>query len=222
MTLRKRWFIFICGLFCVAFGISCFVASKLGTATISSAPYVLSLRYPISLGGFTFIVNMAFLLAQIAILRRKFNPMQLLQIPMTGIFGCFIDFTLFLLSFVAPETYIGRFAMMLAGVGSMALGIALEIIGNVVVLPGEGIVNAIAAHWRFDFGKTKTGFDLSIVLLAACLSWGYFGEVHGIREGTLVAALITGSVARFFIKHLSQKGQNGSLILRLPFAAEAR
>jgi len=71
---------------------------------------------------------------------------------------------------------------MLVGATLVALGVALEIIGNVVVLPGEGIVNAIAIHWHFDFGNTKTCFDTSIVLIAGFLSWIYFGEVRGIRE----------------------------------------
>lgn len=216
MSTSKRCFLFICGLFFVALGISCAVISKLGTATISSTPYILSLRYHVSLGGVTFIVNMMFLLGQILILRRQFGYIQLLQIPMTGIFGFFIDFTMFLLSTVTPDLYISKFIIMLVGIISIALGIALEIIGNIVMLPGEGIVNVIATHWNFNFGNTKTCFDISIVLLAAFLSWIYFGEVYGIREGTLISALITGSIARFFIKHLSYIGQNGNLIFHLP------
>lgn len=219
MSILKRYLLFICGLFCVSLGISCIIKSMLGTAPISSAPYILSLRYPISLGGFTFIVNMAFLLGQIMILRRQFQCIQLLQIPMTGIFGCFIDFTMLLLSTVTPEFYISRVVVLLLGISSMAAGIALEIIGNVVVLPGEGIVNTIATHWQFDFGNTKTCFDISIVLLAGFLSWLYFGEIRGIREGTLISALITGSIARFFIKHLSYVGQGGIRIFHFPFTS---
>lgn len=219
MSITKRYLLFICGLFFVAFGISCIIKSMLGTAPISSAPYILSLRYPVSLGAFTFIVNMGFLLGQIMILRRQFQYIQFLQIPMTVIFGCFIDLTMFLLGTVTPEMYISRFVIMLLGSCSMALGIALEIIGNVVILPGEGIVNAIATHWHFDFGYTKTCFDTSIVLFAGFLSWICFGEVHGIREGTLISALLTGSIARFFIKQLSYVGESDGLILHLPFTS---
>lgn len=210
MSIIKRYGLFICGLFFVSLGISCIIKSMLGTAPISSAPYILSLRYPVSLGVFTFIINMVFLLGQMIILRRQFPYIQLLQIPMTGLFGCFIDFTMFLLSLVAPEMYIGKMVALLLGICSMALGIALEIIGNVVILPGEGIVKVIAAHWNFEFGNTKTCFDTSIVLLAGLLSWLYFGEIRGIREGTLLSALLTGSVVRFFLKHISYAKQNGS------------
>jgi len=217
MSISKRWTLFFCGLFSVAFGISCIVKSMLGTAPISSTPYIFSLRYPISLGGFTFIVNMLFLLMQILILRRQFQYIQLLQIPITGIFGCFIDLTTYLLSIVTPELYISKFIILLVGTSILALGVALEIIGNVVILPGEGIVTAIATHWHFEFGHTKTCFDTSIVLIAGILSWFYFGEVHGIREGTLISAFITGSITRFFINHLSYIDKSGSRIFHLPF-----
>ena len=217
MSISKRWFLFFCGLFFVALGISCIVKSMLGTAPISSTPYILSLRYPISLGGFTFFFNMLFLLAQILILRRQFQYIQLLQIPITGIFSCFIDLTMFLLSIVTPEIYVSKFIILLIGDCTLALGVALEIIGNVVTLPGEGIVNALATHWHFDFGNTKTCFDTSIVLLAGFLSWFYFGEIHGIREGTLISAIITGFIARFFINHLSYIDKSGSRIFHLPF-----
>ncbi|SDF29331.1 YczE/YyaS/YitT family protein [Sporomusa acidovorans] len=219
MSLLKRWLLFFCGLFFVALGISCIVKSMLGTAPISSTPYILSLRYPVSLGSFTFIVNMMFLLVQILILRRQFPYIQLLQIPMTAIFGCFIDLTMYMLSIVTPALYISKFITLLIGTTILALGVTLEIIGNVVVLPGEGIVNAISCHWNFDFGNTKTCVDTGIVLIAACLSWMYFGEIYGIREGTLISAFFTGSFSRFFIRHLSYIDKNGNRIFHLPFTS---
>ena len=200
-------------------GISLFIKSMLGNAPISSAPYILSLRYPASLGVFNFIVNMIFLLGQILVLRKQFKFIQLLQIPMTVIFSFFIDLTMLLLGPVAPETYISRFATLLLGSSSIGLGIALEIIGNVITLPGDGAVKAIATRWHFDFGYTKTGLDIVIVLIAATLSWVYFGEIRAIREGTLVSALITGSIARFFIKQLSYLDQNANRVFKLPFTS---
>lgn len=219
MSTLKRYILFICGLFFVALGISCTIKGMLGISPISGVPYVLSLRFPVSIGGFTFIFNMLFVFAQIVILRRQFPYLQLLQIPMTAIFSFFIDLTMLLLSPVTPETYISRFVTMLAGTGAIALGVALEVIGNVVMLPGEGVVNAIAIRWRLDFGYTKTWFDTSLVLIAGLLSWFYFGEIYGVREGTLISALITGAMARFFIKNLSRAGKSGGIVFYLPFTA---
>lgn len=202
MSKTKRYLLFLCGLFFVALGISCAVKSHLGTAPISSPPYILSSRFPLSLGSLVFTLNILFFVGQLVILKRKFPLFQWLQIPMTGIFGFFIDFTMLLLSHITPTTYLARLAFIAFGVCSMGFGIALEMIGNVVILPGEGIVKVIASQWSFDFGRTKTFFDTSLVLLAAGLSCLYFGEIRGVREGTLIFALATGTVARFFMAYL--------------------
>lgn len=217
MSIIKRYFLFICGIFFMSLGISCVIKSTLGTSPISSIPYVLSFCYPISLGGVTFIVNMLFLLGQIIILRRKFEYIQLLQIPMTAIFSMFIDLTMNMLSALVPEMYIGKLVTMFVGAGCVALGVALQIIGNVVTLAGEGIVNAIATHWQFDFGNTKTCFDTTLVIIACLISWIYFDEIRGVREGTLISALITGSITRFCIQRLSYIDESGNLVFRLPF-----
>ena len=81
-----RYLFFTLGLLINSFGIAFITKSSLGTSQISSLPYVLSLRFPLSFGGFTFIMNTVFILIQIAIQRRNFPPVQLLQIAATVLF----------------------------------------------------------------------------------------------------------------------------------------
>ncbi|MCE5284543.1 MAG: DUF6198 family protein [Pelosinus sp.] len=217
MSLKKRYFLFICGLFFMSLGICLIIKSSLGTSPISSIPYILSLKYALTLGAFTFIVNMVFLLCQILILQRQFPYIQLLQIPMTILFSCFIDLTMFLLSSFNPDIYTFKIMTLLLGCLALALGVALQIIGNVVMLAGEGFMYSIVKKWRFGVGYTKTFFDISLVILAGALSQVYFNEIHGIREGTLISACIVGAFARFFIQHLSIIDNKGCLIFHLPF-----
>lgn len=214
MSLKKRYFLFVCGLLFMSLGICLIIKSSLGTSPISSIPYVLSLKYPLTLGIFTFIVNMLFLVCQIFIWGRKFPYVQLLQIPMTIIFSCFIDGAMFLLNSLNPDIYIAKILILLLGCLSLALGVALQIIGNVVMLAGEGFMYSIVKKWSLDVGYTKTCFDISLVICAAALSQGYFNEIQGIREGTLISAFIVGYFARFFIAHLSIIDKTGSLIFQ--------
>jgi hypothetical protein len=218
----KRYVLFICGIFFMSLGISCVIKSTLGTSPISSVPYVLSLRFPLSVGETTFILNMGFLLGQIVVLGRRFQLLQLLQVPITVIFGFFIDLTMVMLHTVVPNNYGEQFVLMIAGAVLVALGVALQIIGNVVTLAGEGVVKAIAIRWRYNFGTVKTCFDTSLVVIAIVLSCSYFGAVRGIREGTLISALITGSISRFFIHRLSYRNGQGEPVFRFPFVGFAR
>ncbi len=215
MSLYKRYAIFICGILWQSAGISLVVKSLLGTSPISSVPYVLSLAFPFTLGEMTFWVNMLFLAGQVLVLGRRFNPVQLMQIPVTLLFAACIDLTMFLFTSLQPESYPFKFILLLVGAALIALGVALQVIANVIMLAGEGIVYAISQRWRLDFGNVKTAFDSTLVVTAAALSLLYLQSIEGIREGTLISALITGSIARFFIQHLSRVDENGQLILAL-------
>ena len=93
--------------------------------------------------------------------------------------------------------------MLLLGCVFLGLGIALEVIPNVLILPGEGLVRVIAGLTGWRFGHVKTGFDMSIVASAVVVSVLVKGQVLGIREGTVIAALIVGNISHFFIEKVS-------------------
>lgn len=63
-NLILRYLVFSTGLYCLSLGMVLIVASSLGTTPISSLNYVLSLNTPLTLGGATFIFNMAFIIWQ--------------------------------------------------------------------------------------------------------------------------------------------------------------
>ena len=80
----KRYCIFFIGLIFCALGISFVTRAGLGTSPVSGLPFVISLITGISMGTFTFLFNMLFLILE-AILRRKFTLQQALQIPLTAL-----------------------------------------------------------------------------------------------------------------------------------------
>ena len=82
---RYAWFIL--GIVINGFGVAAITKAALGTSPISSVPYVLSLRFPFSLGQFTFIFNMFLILGQWLLLKKDFKPFQFLQIGVTFIFS---------------------------------------------------------------------------------------------------------------------------------------
>ena len=212
MSMFRRYALFIFAVVVQSSGIALVVKSLLGTSPISSLPYVLSLSFPYTLGETTFAINMLLLIGQILLLRHDFDRIQLLQVPFTMIFAYSIDVVMELWNWVVPTNYLLQLLPLLLGTTLIAFGVAVQGIANVLMLPGEGIVYAVARHFHIDFGKVKTTNDVLLVCLAAALSFYYIGTIEGIREGTLISALITGSIARFFLKHLSTVDQTGSLV----------
>lgn len=217
MSMGKRYILFVLAVIVQAAGIALVVKSMLGTSPISSLPYVISLVSTFTLGQMTFSINMLFVLGQYLLLRKSFEAVQFFQVPVTLLFAWFIDFFMAAWGWVVPTGYVSQLIPLLAGTTMIAFGVAVQGIANVLMLPGEGIVYAVSRCFAIEFGRVKTGNDVILVLLAAILSFLYLGDIEGIREGTLISALITGTIARFFLRHLSTVDEKGNLLFKPHF-----
>ena len=152
------------------------------------------------MGTFTFFLNMVLIIGQLVFLKKEFKKIQLIQIPVSVLFGYFIDLTMSLLSFLNPTTYIPKVLFLLIGCIILAFGISMEVIADVVMLSGEAFVNAISSKFNKEFGTIKICFDVTLVAAACIISLLMFNKLVGVREGTIVAALIVGLIAKFFNK----------------------
>ena len=202
MNKLKRYVIFLIGLFVNSLGVSLITKASLGTSPISSIPYVLSLSFPFTLGNFTIFFSIFLILLQLLILRKNFKLEHVLQIPVSIIFGYFIDLTMLLFAWVNPQVYIMKIIYLLIGCLILGFGVYMEVLADVVMLPGESFVRAIVQTWNNNFGTTKIIFDSSMTIMAGVLSVLFFGKLNGVREGTIMAALLVGFIARLFGKYL--------------------
>ncbi|HIV92129.1 MAG TPA: YitT family protein [Candidatus Eisenbergiella stercoravium] len=197
MEKLKRYVIFIIGLFINSMGVSLITKADLGTSPISAIPYVLSLNFLFSLGQFTIAFSL------LLILGKNFKPEHALQIPVSIAFGYFIDLCMELLFFIQPQSYPQKVVYLLAGCVILGTGVYMEMLTDVVMLPGESFVRAVVQRWNTDFGITKIVFDVSMTLTDAVLAFGFAGALEGVREGTIVAALLVGFIARSIGKRLT-------------------
>ena len=78
---------------------------------------------------------------------------------------------------------------LLAGCLVLGFGVYLEVLADVVMLPGESFVRAIVQTWNTNFGTTKIVFDSSMAIIAGVLSFVFSGKLNGVREGTIIAAV---------------------------------
>lgn len=202
MNKLKRYLLFLVGLFVNALGVSLITKASLGTSPISSIPYVLSLNFPLTLGNFTILFSLLLIVLQLIILRKDFKPEHILQIPVSIAFGYFIDLTMYLFFWVNPQNYLVKVFALLVGCLVLGFGVYLEVLADVVMLPGESFVRAVAQTWSTNFGTTKIIFDSSMTILAGLLSFFFSGKLRGVREGTVIAALLVGFIARLLGKRL--------------------
>lgn len=193
----KRYIIFIIGLFVNSFGVSFITKASLGTSPISSIPYTLSLGYKPTLGMFTLYMSILLIIIQMILLGKKFPKQYFLQIPVSIAFSWFIDLTMRLLSFMNPDTYVMKFITLIIGCVILGVGVYMEMLADVVMLPGESFVKAVSVTFYKDFGKTKVVFDSSMTVIAGVIGFVILHKFAAVREGTIIAALLVGMIARF-------------------------
>lgn len=203
--LIKRYILFIISLFFSALGVAITKHGALGVSPISSVANVFSIKFTsLSLGMWLIIWNCMLIVGQILILRKDFKILQLLQIPLSFLFGYFTDFGMWCVSSIPVNSYIIQILFVLTGIIILGFGVSLSVIANVIMNSGEAFVKAISDKSGKNFGNIKIGFDVCNVILSLLLSILLFhGAIIGTREGTILTAILTGIVVKFFIKLLN-------------------
>ena len=198
-----RIVIYTMGLFIMAFGAALAVNSNLGISPVNSIPYALSLILNRPLGTCATMFFSVCIAVQILILRKQTNPIIILQMVFATIYGYFLNYAKGVLgSWVLPG-YIGRFTMQLAGIVMVAFGIFLLVEMRLTPMPTEGLCITLADETGVPFPKMKVMQDVAMVCISALLSALSLHGIYGIREGTVLNALITGRIIAVFKKYLS-------------------
>lgn len=200
--LAERYLWFVVGVAISSFAIALMARSNLGVGAISCVSFVLAEKSGASFGMLTFVVNMSFIVAQIALLRRDFKPIQLLQVVVNIIFSSLIDVSGAILAPLPIDTLPAQAAALAVGCLLLALGVAIEVAPNVILVPGEGIVRAINAVAQKPFGTCKAAFDTSLVAVAVVLGIVLCGRIVGVGVGTVVSAVTVGRIVNVLNRRL--------------------
>ena len=201
MKKYMRYVLYLISLFIISLGAAISIKANLGTSPLICIPYVSSLITNLSVGTTTFIFGFVLVALQIIILRGDFEKRQYLQIVMGTIFSAFIDFSLMLVDFINPVDYVSQLVVLLVSCLVIAIGVLLEIKTEVIYLPPDGIIVALSKALKKEFGKIKPYCDVTFVVITAILSMVFLGYLAGVREGTVISAIIIGPIVRVLMKY---------------------
>ncbi len=202
MSKIKNYIYLVVSQFVLAFGVALVTKAALGTSPIASLPYVLSLcTERITMGQFMMAINVIILAVEMFLMKREEIRSEAfalaLQLPTAVLFGWFIDLSFPLLTWYEPATYLPCLAGLVVGCVFVALGVAMEVQSTVAMMPTDYIVRVIAKRAGKDFGTIKVCFDVTLVATATVLSLIHSRSIEGVREGTIIAAVIVGPMVRF-------------------------
>ncbi len=189
--LKVRIPMYFIGLFVMTIGIALSVKSNLGVSPVSSIPYTMTCVWGIEMGKATILFHIVLVLIQILLLRKKFKPVQLLQV----VFGYFTTFCNYMVSFLpTPENLGIRIIMVLASTVFVAFGIFLYLPADLIPLAGEGCMQAVSSVTHIEFSKVKIGFDCTMVLVSAITCLTVLHNLGSVGAGTIIAAILVGTL----------------------------
>ena len=196
-----RYGISTLGLVVVALGVGLSIKSNLGIAPLSCIPTVLNLKFTaVSVGTFTWIFNLLFIVIQAFVLKKDFKWTHVLQVLPILIFGYMVDGAIWLFDAIqSPATnYWVQLALCLVSVVLTAVGIRLEVVGEGWILPADNLLHIITQRTHAKFAVVKVLLDVTLVAITVILALVFFGLLTGnghtmvVREGTLIQAVLTG------------------------------
>ena len=200
----KRFLFMLIGLTVTALGLAVCVRADLGISPITTLAFALNKAFPaLTLGTYVFFQHIVFFILTVALLRKDFKPFQLLQLPCSFLFGYFVDFWELLLRNLTLSGYAARVFLLLVGCVIVGLGFSLSYTSRVALEANTAFLNAFSLRSGKPYSTLKTLTDVLIVAMAAIVGLIFLRTIVGIREGTVIAALIIGPIAGFFNKRLA-------------------
>ena len=201
--LALRVLIYCVGLMLIAFGVAISVNSNLGVSPVNSLPYVVSQIIGVRMGICVTVIFCFYILLQAILLGKEFQIVNVLQILFSTLFGYFVDFAKLLVGDFALPTYGGKLVMLAASIVLIALGVLLYMDVQLVPMPMEGLSSCIAKKLGKPFPTMKTIVDCIVVGTGIVLCFVFLGGLDGIREGTVITAVVTGKIIALLRKPIS-------------------
>ncbi len=196
----KNYTLFLVGLFIASMGVALSTKAGLGTSPVASVPYSVSLvNHTLTFGWWLNIWSLIQIAVQIILLRRKCKPAEIIiQTVLAFVYGYMTDFSCSLLNGLSLNGYIARFLLMCLSCAVLGLGIFIQFKGGVAMLPGEAMNRAISEVTGRKYENVKIFFDIFYIAAAAVICFVFIGELKGVREGSIIAAVAVGNIIKLY------------------------
>lgn len=198
----KQYSLFLIGLFIASMGVAFSTKAGLGTSPVASVPYSVSLVSSLfSFGGWMNVLSVIQIAVQIALLRRKCKPVEIIiQTVLAFVYGYLTNLSCWLIRDIPVRNYLEQLLYLAISCFVLAFGIWLQFKGGVAMLPGEAMNRAISQVTGRRYENIKILFDIVYIVLSAVICLVFLGELKGVREGSIIAAVAVGLIIKLYNK----------------------
>lgn len=196
----KNYILFLIGLFIASMGVALSTKAGLGTSPVAAIPYSVSIvNHALTFGWWLNIWSLLQIVVQIALLRKNCKPVEIIiQTVLALVYGYMTDFSCKLIDGIHTNSYISQFLLMALSCFVLALGIWIQFKGSVAMLPGEAMNRAISQVTGKRYENVKIFFDVLYIIVSAVISFVAVGKLEGVREGSIIAAIVVGNIIKLY------------------------
>ena len=187
----------------LALGTAFMESADFGMSMVVAPAYILHLKLSETLPFFSFgmaeYALQGVLLVLLAVILRRFRISYLFSFVTAVLYGFCLDFSLALVGFIAPDGLIFRVIYYIIGMVVCSVGVALFFKTYFCPEAYELIVAEISKKYSLPVSRVKTVYDCVSCAVSIVMSFAFFGFGHfeGVKWGTVVCALINGSIIGF-------------------------
>ena len=202
---------YVLGLIFVALGVAFMEKPDFGVSMVVAPAYILHLKISETYSFFTFgmaeYTLQAVLLIIMALVVRRFKLSYLFSFVTAVIYGFILDLCMLLVSYVPMENMALRITYYTLGMVLCAIGIALFFHTYIAPEVYELFVKEVSSKYGVEIHRFKTGYDICSCLIGVILSFIFFGfgVFRGVKWGTIICALINGTLIGLCSKFLEQR-----------------
>ena len=193
-----------------ALAVAILSAADFGISMIVAPAYLLSMKLSVLSFGQAEYVIQAGLFIVLCFVLRKFRPVYLFSFETCLIYGWILDLWRKIPFFNPSTTPPGsmalwlRIAMFVFGMALTSFSVALFFKTYLYPQVYDFFVKAVSSRYGVRLPVLKTIVDLACLTASVIMTFAFFGEIRGIGWGTLVMALLNGTVIGLFSRLLDK------------------
>ena len=202
--------VYLLGIVLLSLAVAILTAADFGISMIVAPAYLLSLKLGVvSFGQAEYIIQ-AGLFILLCIALRRFKFVYFMSFVTCLIYGGALDLWRKLPCFDPAVTAPGsmalsvRIVMFVIGVLLTAFSVALFFKTYLYPQVYDFFVKAVSLKYGIKLSVFKTCFDLTCLTASVVMTFCFFGKLMGVNWGTLVIALINGTLIGFFADKLGE------------------
>ncbi len=199
---------YVLGLVILALGVAFMEKPDFGVSMVVAPAYILHLKISQTYSFFTFgmaeYTLQAVILVLMIIVLRRFRISYLFSFVTAFIYGFILDFWMIIVSYIPMESLVLRLVYYFLGMVLCSIGIAFLFHTYISPEVYELFVKELSAKYSLNIHHVKTVYDICSCIVGVAMSFLFFGfgVFKGVKVGTIVCALVNGTMIGFCSRFL--------------------